>query len=328
MKILCTGNLGFIGTNFTHYILNKYSDYEVIGLDKCTYAANYDNSKDLESNPNYSFVKGDICDKSLVERFVEQSDTVCHFAAESHVDRSILAPGTFLQTNVIGTQVLLDACVKYSKRFHHVSTDEVFGSLSLDSKEKFNENSPYDPSSPYSASKAASDLLVRAYCRTYGLKATISNSSNNYGKYQHQEKLIPTIIFSALENRKIPVYGNGLNVRDWVHVLDHCEAIDLIIHKGKIGESYCVGGNEEWSNIDLVKKILRIMRKPESLINFVTDRKGHDLRYAVDSLKIEKELGWKRKFTFDSGLRQTIDWYESRFLQSTGSDNSRINGIF
>ena len=314
MKILVDGGAGFVGANFIHYIFNKYPDYEVVNFDKLTYAANLDNLKDFESNPNYTFVKGDICDKSLVERFVEQSDVICHMAAESHVDRSILAPGAFLQTNVIGTQVLLDACVKYGKRFHHVSTDEVFGFLPFDSKEKFNEQSSYDPSSPYSASKAASDLLVRAYCRTYGLKATISNCSNNYGKYQHQEKFIPTIIASALKNQIVPVYGNGLNVRDWVHVLDHCEAIDLIIHKGKIGESYCIGGNEEWRNIDLVKKILKIIDKPESLIKFVDDRKGHDLRYAIDSTKVETKLHWKCQFDFETGLLETVGWYKKNLF--------------
>lgn len=314
MKLLITGSVGFIGANFVHYILNKYSDYKIIGLDKLTYASNLGNLSDIESDPRYMFSKGDICDIRLVDTLVEQSDAVIHFAAESHVDRSILSPGAFIQTNVVGTQVLLDACVKYKKRFHHISTDEVYGSLPLVGNEKFTEHSHYDPSSPYSASKAASDHLVRAYHRTYGLEATITNCSNNYGPFQHKEKLIPLVISNALKDLKIPVYGIGMNVRDWIYVYDHCEAIDLVLHKGKIGETYLVWGNEEWSNIDLVKKILQIMNKPESLISFVSDRWGHDQKYSVDTKKIESELGWVCKNDFSYGLEKTVDWYRARLL--------------
>lgn len=309
MKFLITGGLGFIGSNFIHYIFQNHPDYSITNLDKVTYAANLENLKEVENKPNYRFVKGDICDIQLVDELIKESDIVVNFAAESHVDRSITGPADFVRTNIVGTQVLLDACVKYKKFFHHVSTDEVFGSLSLTSKKKFKENTLYDPSSPYSASKAASDHLVRAYHKTFGLNATITNSSNNYGPYQFTEKLIPLMITKAFKNEKMPVYGNGENIRDWVHVQDHCSAIDLVLHKGKPGETYLVGGNDEKSNLDVVKQILKILGKSEDLIDFVKDRPGHDLRYAVDSSKIEKKLGWKRKFSFNSGLKETIDWY-------------------
>lgn len=307
--ILVTGGLGFVGSNFIHYMLDNHPSYKIINLDDVTYAANFKNLKDIENNLNYHFVRGNICDSGIVDKVVKNVQAVVHFAAESHVDRSITGPAVFIKTNVMGTQVLLDACVKYNKRFHYVSTDEIFGALPLVGGKKFDENTNYAPSSPYSASKAASDHLVRAYVKTYGLGATITNSSNNYGAFQYKEKFIPTIIKNALENRKIPVYGNGKNIRDWINVIDHCRAIDLVLHKGKRGETFLVGGNYEISNIDLVKKILQIMNKPESLINFVPDRLGHDLRYAVSSKKIERELGWKREVKFEDGLRDMVMWY-------------------
>ena len=312
MKILITGGAGFIGSNYIHYVLREHPDYEIVNLDKLTYAGNLDNLKGIDTSKyDYVFVKGDICDEGLVDELIADCDAIVHFAAESHVDRSISGPSVFTKTNVMGTQVLLDACVRHNKRFHHISTDEVFGFLPLEGNDRFTEKTPYDPSSPYSASKAAADHLVRAYHRTYGLEATITNCSNNYGPRQHVEKLIPLMITNALQNKNLPVYGEGKNVRDWVHVEDHCSAIDLVLHKGKIGETYLVGGNEEWCNINLVKFMLKIMEKPESLIEFVEDRKGHDLRYAIDSSKIEIELGWKRKFDFEEGLIQTIEWYKN-----------------
>jgi len=310
MKYLVTGGAGFIGSNFIHYIFGKYPDAEIINLDKLTYAGNLENLRGLENNKAYKFVKGDIADASVVDELVKEVDVVVHFAAESHVDRSITGPAEFVRTNVVGTQVLLDAAVKYKKRFHHISTDEVFGDLELGGSDRFNEHTPYNPSSPYSASKAASDHLVRAYVRTFGLAATISNCSNNYGPRQYQEKFIPTIILHALKDQKIPVYGKGENVRDWIHVDDHNSAVDLVIQKGKIGQTYLIGGNAERANIDVVKIILKILGKPESLIEFVADRPGHDLRYAIDSSKIESQLGWKREYEFESGLKQTIKWYQ------------------
>ncbi|OGE82099.1 MAG: dTDP-glucose 4,6-dehydratase [Candidatus Doudnabacteria bacterium RIFCSPLOWO2_01_FULL_44_21] len=310
MRYLITGGAGFIGSNFIHFLFAKNPDCEIVNLDKLTYAGNLDNLKDIENNPRYKFVKGDIADPNAANLLVADCDVVVNFAAETHVDRSIMGPAEFIQTNVVGTQVLLDACVKNQKRFHHISTDEVFGDLKVGGKEKFTENTPYNPSSPYSASKAASDHLVRAYVRTYGLPATISNCSNNYGSYQYTEKFIPLMITNALANKKLPVYGDGLNVRDWIHVDDHNAAVDLVIQKGKIGETYLIGGNNEMANIDVVKMILKILGKPESLIEFVTDRKGHDRRYAIDSSKIERELGWKREIEFEAGLQKTIIWYK------------------
>jgi dTDP-glucose 4,6-dehydratase len=310
MKYLVTGGAGFIGSNFIHYLFKQYPDCEVINLDKLTYAGNKENLKEFENNPKYKFAQGDIADPKIVEELVPQVEVIVHFAAETHVDRSISGPAEFVKTNVVGTQVLLDAAVKHKKRFHHISTDEVFGELQLGSADKFTETTPYDPSSPYSASKAASDHLVRAYGRTFGLQATITNCSNNYGPYQYPEKFIPTVILNALKDQKIPVYGQGLNVRDWIHVDDHNRAVDLVINKGKIGETYLIGANNERANIDVVKTILKILSKPESLIEFVTDRPGHDLRYAIDSTKIQNELGWKPEFEFEEGLKQTIKWYQ------------------
>ena len=317
-KILITGGAGFIGANFVHYILNKYDDYKVFNLDKLTYAANLDNLSSIENNNNYIFIKGDICNKEFIENLFkkENFDIVVNFAAESHVDRSISDPSIFINTNVVGTQILLDACKKYNvSRFHQVSTDEVYGDLPLDRSDLlFNENNNINPSSPYSASKASADLIVKAYYKTFNLPVTISRCSNNYGKFQHEEKLIPLMIKRALNNDKLPVYGNGLNIRDWLHVYDHCSAIDLIIHEGKVGEIYNVGGNNEKSNIEIVKEILATLGKSEELIYYVKDRKGHDLRYAINSLKLQNELNWKPKYSLDEGLKETINWYKNYYL--------------
>ena len=296
-----------------HYILSKYNDYQVINLDKLTYAANLDNLKDIEDNKNYRFIHGDIADQEFIFKLFENEkfDIVINFAAESHVDNSILNPQIFTITNILGTQVLLDACRKYNiKRFHQVSTDEVYGELPLDDKNiLFTEKTPLNPSSPYSASKASADMLVKSYYRTYSLPITISRCSNNYGPYQHLEKLIPLMISKAINNDNLPVYGNGLNVRDWLHVYDHCTAIDLIIHEGKIGEIYNIGGNNEKSNIDVVKIILKELGKSEKLIKYVNDRPGHDLRYAIDSTKIKTTLNWKPVYSFEKGILDTIKWY-------------------
>lgn len=312
-KMLITGGAGFIGSNFIHYILSKYNDYQVINLDKLTYAANLDNLKDIEDNKNYRFIHGDIADQEFIFKLFENEkfDIVINFAAESHVDNSILNPQIFTITNILGTQVLLDACRKYNiKRFHQVSTDEVYGELPLDDKSiLFTEKTPLNPSSPYSASKASADMLVKSYYRTYSLPITISRCSNNYGPYQHLEKLIPLMISKAINNDNLPVYGNGLNVRDWLHVYDHCTAIDLIIHEGKIGEIYNIGGNNEKSNIDVVKIILKELGKSEKLIKYVNDRPGHDLRYAIDSTKIKTSLNWKPVYSFEKGILDTIKWY-------------------
>ncbi len=313
MNILVTGGAGFIGSNFILYWLKKYPEDKIVNLDKLTYAGNLENLKSVENNKNYQFVKGDIIDFKLVDKIIKdyQIETIVHFAAESHVDRSILDPAPFIKTNVEGTYVLLEAALKNKlKRFHHISTDEVFGALPLGTKEKFNEKTPYNPRSPYSASKAASDHLVRAYYITYGLPITLSNCSNNYGPYHFPEKLIPLAITNIIEGKKVPVYGDGLYVRDWLYVEDHCRAIDLILHKGKIGETYFIGGlTEDVSNFEIIKKILKIMGKDESYIEFVKDRPGHDRRYAIDWTKINKELGWKPEVDLDTGLKLTIDWY-------------------
>lgn len=310
MKLLITGGAGFIGSNFVHHILKKYPDYEIINLDALTYAGNLENLKELEKNPNYRFVKGDICDAGLVDELVKEADIVVHFAAESHVDRSILDSEAFIRTNVIGTHTLLEAAKKAgNKRFHHVSTDEVFGSLSA-TDPAFNETTPYDPRSPYSASKASSDHLVRAYFHTYGLPITISNCSNNYGPYHFPEKLIPLIITNLMEEKKIPIYGDGMNVRDWLYVEDHCKAIDAIIHKGRIGETYCVGGDGEKPNIEIAKTILSLLGKDESMIEYVEDRKGHDKRYAIDFSKIKNELDWTPEVTFEEGIAKTVEWFK------------------
>ena len=311
MKILVTGGSGFIASNFIKYWLNKYPKDKIINLDKLTYAGNLQNLIDIQDNPNYQFVKGDICDKDLVMKLTKDVDLIVHFAAESHVDRSIEGPEEFVKTNVEGTLVLLEAALANgSIRFHHISTDEVFGELPLDDPNaKFHENMPYAPRSVYSASKAASDHLVRAYHATHKLPITISNCSNNYGPYQYPEKLIPLAITRAIMNEEIPVYGEGTQVRDWIHVEDHCRAIELCITKGKIGETYLFGGNGEKQNIWIVKKILELLDKPENLIVHVGDRKGHDLRYAIDFSKAQKELGYEPSKSIDQWLKDTVEWY-------------------
>lgn len=313
MTLLVTGGAGFIGANFIYYVMEKHPDYRIVCIDKLTYAGNLKNLKGVLEKDNFRFVKGDICDRELVEKLFEEEhpDIVVNFAAESHVDRSIENPDVFLKTNILGTQVLLDACRKYGvKRFHQISTDEVYGDLPLDRPDlKFTEESPMKPSSPYSASKASADLLVLAYHRTYSLPVTISKCSNNYGPYQFPEKLIPLMIINALNDKPLPVYGDGRNVRDWIHVKDHCEAIDIILHSGKEGEVYNIGGNNEQANIDVVRMILKELGKPESLIKFVKDRPGHDRRYAIAMPKMEKEFVWRPKITFEEGLRETIKWY-------------------
>jgi len=313
MKFLVTGGAGFIGSNYMHYVVNKYKEDYFVCLDALTYAGNYNNIKDLEGKDNFKFVKGDITDRDFIDKLFaeEKFDTVINFAAESHVDNSIKNPGIFLTTNIIGTQVLMDASLKYNvDRYHQVSTDEVYGDLPLDRPDlKFTEETPIHTSSPYSSSKAGADLLVGAYHRTFGLKTTISRCSNNYGPYQFPEKLIPVVISKALRNEKIPVYGTGENVRDWIHVIDHNIGVDLIVRNGKVGEVYNLGGHSERTNLTIVKTILKQLGKSEDLIEFVADRKGHDLRYAIDSTKAEKELGWDRTYTFEEGIKETIDWY-------------------
>lgn len=312
MKILITGGAGFIGGNFCHYMVKKYPSDEFVCLDALTYAGNMETLADILDKKNFKFVKGNICDTEFVDQLFaeEKFDIVVNFAAESHVDRSIQNPKIFLESNVIGVQTLMDACRKYNvSRFHQVSTDEVYGDLPLDRPDLFfHEDTPLHTSSPYSASKASADLLVMAYYRTYKLPVTISRCSNNYGPYQFPEKLIPLIIKKANNNEKLPIYGKGENVRDWLHVLDHCSAIDLIIRNGKVGEVYNIGGHNERTNLDVVKTILKILGKPESLITFVTDRPGHDQRYAIDPQKITTELGWNPKYNFDTGIIDTIQW--------------------
>ena len=313
MTIIVTGGAGFIGSNFIFYMLSAHPDYRIICLDKLTYAGNLSTLKDIMEKPNFRFVKLDICDREGVYQLFEEEkpDIVVNFAAESHVDRSIEDPSIFLQTNIIGTSVLMDACREYGiERYHQVSTDEVYGDLPLDRPDLFfTETTPIHTSSPYSSSKAGADLLVQAYNRTFGLPITISRCSNNYGPYQFPEKLIPLMIANCLNNKPLPVYGEGLNVRDWLYVEDHCRAIDLIIHKGRIGEVYNVGGHNEMRNIDIVKLICKELDKPESLITHVTDRKGHDMRYAIDPTKIHEELGWLPETKFEDGIKKTIKWY-------------------
>ena len=313
MKILVTGGAGFIGSNFVYYELDNYPNDEVICLDKLTYAGNLETLEVALKNPKFKFVKGDIADRAFVDELFasEKPDVVVNFAAESHVDRSIDNPEIFLQTNVIGTSVLMDACRKYGNiRYHQVSTDEVYGDLPLDRPDLFfTETTPLHTSSPYSASKASADLLVQAYYRTYKLPVTISRCSNNYGPYHFPEKLIPLMIANALNDKKLPVYGKGENVRDWLYVEDHCSAIDLIIRKGKIGEVYNIGGHNERTNLEVVKTIIKELGKSEDLIEFVTDRPGHDRRYAIDPTKIHNELGWLPVTKFDDGIKKTIDWY-------------------
>lgn len=307
--LLVTGGAGFIGSNFIHYWLANHPQDKIINLDLLTYAGNLANLKEIEGDHRYRFVQGDICDANVVNEVMPEVDIVVHFAAESHVDNSIRSSAEFVRTNVLGTQVLLDAAKQHgNKRFHHISTDEVFGSLAPDDP-KFNETTPYDPRSPYSASKAASDHIVRAYWHTHGLPITISNCSNNYGPRQHEEKLIPLFIKRLQAGEKVPVYGTGQNIRDWLYVDDHCRAIDLILQKGKIGETYCIGGGNEKSNLEVTKLLLEALGKDESSIEYVQDRKGHDFRYAIDTAKIERELGWRPAVTFEEGLRQTVEWY-------------------
>ena len=312
-KFLITGGAGFIGSNYLHYVVNKYPTDEFICIDALTYAGNYNNVKMLENNSNFKFVHGSITDIELINKLFEEYkfDYVVNFAAESHVDNSIKNPRIFLETNILGTQTLMDACRKYGiKRYHQVSTDEVYGDLPLDRPDLlFTEETPLHTSSPYSSSKAGADLLVMAYHRTYGLPVTISRCSNNYGPYQFPEKLIPVVISKALNNENIPVYGQGLNVRDWIHVHDHNIGVDLIVRNGKDGEVYNLGGHSERHNIDVVKTILKQLNKSEDLITYVTDRAGHDLRYAIDSTKVEKELGWDRTYNFEDGISETVNWY-------------------
>jgi dTDP-glucose 4,6-dehydratase len=309
MRILVTGGAGFIGSNFVIYMLNKYPNYQIINLDALTYAGNLENLKDIVENENYTFIKGDIGDRMLIESIFQNGiDIVANFAAESHVDRSILDPEIFVRTNVVGTQVLLEAAKKYSvKKFVQVSTDEVYGTLGETGL--FTEETPLQANSPYSASKAGGDLLVRAYHETFGLPVNITRCSNNYGPYQFPEKLIPLMISNALNDKTLPIYGDGLNIRDWLYVEDHCSAIDLVIHQGVNGEVYNVGGNNERTNMQIVTTILAELNKPESLITYVEDRLGHDRRYGIDATKITTELGWKPEYHFETGIKATIRWY-------------------
>ncbi len=313
MKILVTGGAGFIGGNFVHYMVNRYPEDMIVNLDLLTYAGNLETLKPVENKPNYKFIKGDIADRKFVfELFQKEGfDAVVNFAAESHVDRSIENPTIFVTTNVLGTTTLLDASKEFGvKRYHQVSTDEVYGDLPLDRPDLFfTEATPLHTSSPYSSSKASADLFVLAYYRTFGLPVTISRCSNNYGPYHFPEKLIPLMISRALANEPLPVYGTGENVRDWLYVEDHCAAIDLILRHGRVGEVYNVGGHNERTNLEVVKTILKVLNKPESLIRYVKDRPGHDMRYAIDPTKLENELGWKPEYNFDTGIRQTIEWY-------------------
>ena len=307
MRYLITGGCGFIGSHFVRLILNKYKDSEVINLDKLTYAGNPENLKDIEKNSRYKFVKGDICDKKLVLDLVKDVDIVVNFAAESHVDRSIIEPESFVKTDVLGTQNLLEACRKFNVRFLQISTDEVYGSIQ---NGKFKENDNLNPSSPYSVSKASADLLVLSYHITYGLNVMITRTTNNFGPNQYPEKLIPLFVTNLLEGKKVPVYGNGMNVRDWVYVVDNCEAIDFVINNGKAGEIYNIGSDNEKNNLEITKFILKELGKDENSIEYVKDRLGHDKRYALDSTKINK-LGWKPRFQFELALKETIKWYKS-----------------
>ncbi|MEG0094032.1 MAG: dTDP-glucose 4,6-dehydratase [Erysipelotrichaceae bacterium] len=313
MKILVTGGAGFIGGNFIHYMVDKYPEDEIVNLDLLTYAGNLETLKPVEGKKNYKFVHGDIADRPFIFDLFEKEkfDIIVNFAAESHVDRSITDPEIFVRTNVVGTTTLLDAAKKFGvKRYHQVSTDEVYGDLPLDRPDLFfTEETPLHTSSPYSSAKASADLFVMAYYRTYGLPVTISRCSNNYGPYHFPEKLIPLMISRALDDQPLPVYGKGNNVRDWLHVYDHCVAIDLIIRNGRVGEVYNIGGHNERTNLEVVQTILKALNKPESLIHYVSDRLGHDMRYAIDPTKLETELGWKPKYNFDTGIQQTITWY-------------------
>ncbi|OGS20621.1 MAG: dTDP-glucose 4,6-dehydratase [Elusimicrobia bacterium RIFOXYA2_FULL_40_6] len=309
MKLLVTGGAGFIGSNFIRHIINKYPDYKVINLDKLTYAGNLDNLKDIEKNPNYKFVKADICDTPVIDKLFqnEKIDSVVNFAAETHVDRSIHEPGGFLQTDVFGTFTLLEASKKHGiGRYIQISTDEVYGSTDQGS---FTEKSTISPNSPYSASKSSGDLMVRAYVKTYNFPGIITRSSNNFGPFQYPEKIIPLFVTNAIENQNLPLYGDGKNVRDWLYVIDNCEAIDTVLHKGKLGEIYNIGGGKEMQNIEITKMVLKLMNKPESLIKPVADRAGHDRRYSIDCSKIKTELGWKPRHNFETALEETVKWY-------------------
>lgn len=313
MKLLITGGAGFIGSNFVHYWLKAHPQDQIVNLDKLTYAGTLDNLTDIEDNSHYKFIKGDITDMDTVIMAMHKVDTVVHFAAESHVDRSVLGPGVFIMTNIVGTQVLLDAAVENQvRRFIHISTDEVFGDLPFDSPDKFNETTPYSPSSPYSASKASSDHLARAYHHTFGLPVIVTNCSNNYGPYQFPEKFMSLAITNILEGKKAPLYGEGKNIRDWLYVEDHCRAIEAVITKGEIGETYCVGGlTDAVTNQQILEKICRLMGVPFSdSVELVKDRPGHDRKYAVDWSKINRELGWSPAHDLDSGLKATIEWYK------------------
>ncbi len=313
MKIMVTGGAGFIGSNFIYYMLDKHPEYDIVCVDLLTYAGNLETLEEARKSPHFKFIRADIADRGAMELAFqyEKPDVVVNFAAESHVDRSITDPGIFIRTNVMGTQVLLDCARQYGvSRYHQVSTDEVYGDLPLERKDLFfTEETPLHTSSPYSSSKAGADLLVLAYYRTYGMPVTVSRCSNNYGPYHFPEKLIPLMISRALADESLPVYGKGENVRDWLHVYDHCAAIDLVLHKGKEGEVYNIGGHNERTNLEVVKTVLRELHKPESLIAYVTDRPGHDMRYAIDPTKIETELGWKPTYNFDTGIKMTIQWY-------------------
>lgn len=312
MRLLVTGGAGFIGSNFIRYWLSEHPKDSVVNLDKLTYAGNLENLKDVESNPGYKFIKGDVVDPDDVRMAMADVDTVIHFAAESHVDRSILGPAVFVKTNLVGTQILLDTAIEFRiKHFHHVSTDEVFGELPLNSDAKFNLDSPYAPRNPYSASKAGSDHLVRAYYHTFGLPITISNCSNNFGPYHFPEKFIPLSITNLLEGKKIPIYGDGKHVRDWLYVVDHCRAIDLVLQKGKIGETYLIGGmTKDISNLEIAKMICELMGKDvDSSIEFIKDRQGHDRRYAIDWSKTKQDLGWEPAHDFKTWLKKTVEWY-------------------
>lgn len=309
MKLLVTGGAGFIGSNFVIYMLQQHPNYQIVNVDALTYAGNLENLKSIENHPNYSFIKADITDGQAIDQIFEQGiDVVVNFAAESHVDRSILEPEVFVKTNVLGTQVLLDASKRYGvTKYVQVSTDEVYGSLGETGL--FMESTPLEPNSPYSASKAGGDLLVRAYHETFGLPVNITRCSNNYGPYQFPEKLIPLIISRALSDQALPIYGDGLNIRDWLYVEDHCSAIDLVIHEGRLGEVYNIGGNNERTNLHIVRTILQELNKPESLMTYVEDRLGHDRRYGIDPTKLTQELGWKPKHNFETGIKETIQWY-------------------
>jgi len=315
MKILVTGGAGFIGSNFVRYVLSQHPEYKIINLDKLTYAGNLDNLSDMEENPNYEFIKGDICDSALVEKLLKgksegltEVDAVVNFAAETHVDRSLYDPGIFVQTNVLGTQILLEAALRHKiDRFIHISTDEVYGSAGEEGS--FTEESPLVPNSPYSASKAGADLLVRSYVKTFNLPGIITRCCNNYGPYQFPEKLMPLFITNALDDKELPIYGDGLYVRDWIYVEDHCRAIDLVLHRGEIGEIYNISGNAEKTNLSITHTILHNLRKSESLIKHVKDRPAHDRRYALSAEKMRKDLGWTPEVSFEKGMKLTIDWY-------------------